>query len=88
MLKELEELPPAPTASEVQARADGVAQGHMSGLTNGESAGMGEGALMGSTVTLACVAAAQLLWNRARRARAQRQSWSKNVEVGIPAQAL
>jgi len=96
MMKELEEVPPAPPTTEMQAWADGLAQGQAKGLAEGElagsaegmSEGVGEGALLGSAVTLASVVAAQLLWNRARRARAQQQSWSQNVEVGAPAQAL
>ena len=78
MHAELQDAPPALTADEAQAKAQGVAEGEAKGKT--------EGALMGAGVAVACMAAAQLLWNSAQRRRTQREA--RSLEIAAPAQAL
>jgi hypothetical protein len=72
MHAELQDAPPPPSQKEVQAQA--------------KAEGKTEGALMGSGITLVCIAAAQLLRNGAQRARTRRQT--RSLEISAPAQAL
>jgi len=75
-----------PSQKEAQAEAKGEAKGKAEGKAEGEAKGKTEGALMGSAITLACIAAVQLLWNGAQRRRTQRET--RSLEIGAPAQAL
>ena len=76
----------AEAKGEAKGKAEGKAEGEAKGKTEGEAKGKTEGALMGSAITLACIAAVQLLWNGAQRRRTQRET--RSLEIGAPAQAL
>jgi flagellar biosynthesis/type III secretory pathway protein FliH len=86
MHAELQDAPPPPSQEAVQAKTEGKAEGEAKGKAEGKAEGKTEGALMGSGITLACIAAAQLLWSGAQRRRTQRET--RSLEIGAPAQAL
>ena len=82
MHAELQDAPPPPSQEAVQAKTEGKAEGEAKGKAEGEA----KGALMGAGVAVACMAAAQLLWNGAQRRRTQREA--RSLEIAAPAQAL